>query len=204
MITVKTEIVNMPNELLDLIHQLLKNTLFNGHIPELVLSPKSHGYTSTIAGLLCHIGILLNYALGSGKENLLSPLTLIYMEPDKLNQRLFPTMKNMDSSVNSIKMAISEYGRWYECPNGHSYFIGEVSCYLQLHLNFYYNLLLLTYYLLKFFWNFNLIYFSLVWKTLDCVFLSRMWGHNWRQFSSIASWKRETTTLYRSYIGTSV
>ena len=125
----------MPNELLELMRQLLKNTLFNGHITELILSPSSHGYTSTIAGLLCHIGVLLHYALGTGKENLLSPLTLIYLNPDKLNQRLFPTMKNMDSSVSSIKMAIAENGRWYECPNGHSYFIGEVSYPILLIVN---------------------------------------------------------------------
>ena len=110
--------------------QLLSNRLFNGRIPELFLSHNSHGYTSTVAGLLCHIGIMLHYALDKEKEYILSPLTLIYLDPKKLIKKLFPTMENMETSASSVKMAIAEEGRWYECPNGHTYFIGEVSKYI--------------------------------------------------------------------------
>ena len=51
---------------------------------------------------------------------------MIYEKPSSLKGKLFPTM--MDDQLFAAKAAMSrENGTWYRCPNGHPYFIGNVS-----------------------------------------------------------------------------
>ena len=58
-------------------------------------------------------------------NKLFSPIAMIYEKPSSLKDKLFPTM--MDDQLLSARTAIKEGGKWYRCPNGHPYFIGDVS-----------------------------------------------------------------------------
>ena len=58
-------------------------------------------------------------------HKLFSPIALLYDNPISLQGKLFPTM--MDDQLLAAKAAMSvEAGKWYNCPNGHPYFIGDV------------------------------------------------------------------------------
>ena len=57
-------------------------------------------------------------------HKLFLPIALIYENPRTLKGRLFPTM--IEDSLFSAMTAIQESGRWYRCPKGHPYFIGNV------------------------------------------------------------------------------
>ena len=58
-------------------------------------------------------------------HKLFSPIALLHDNPLSLQGKLFPTM--MDDQLLAAKAAMSvETGKWYNCPNGHPYFIGNV------------------------------------------------------------------------------
>ena len=59
-------------------------------------------------------------------HKLFSPIALLHDNPLSLQGKLFPTM--MDDQLLAVKaaMSVEELGKWYNCPNGHLYFIGRV------------------------------------------------------------------------------
>ena len=59
-------------------------------------------------------------------NKLFSPIAMIYEKPSSLKDKLFPTM--MDDQLLSARTAmLGQSGKWYRCPNGDPYFIGDVS-----------------------------------------------------------------------------
>ena len=72
--------------------------------------------------LIYHVAVMLS---AKRYHKLFSPIALLYDNPMSLQDKLFPTM--MDDQFLAAKSAMSvETGSWYNCPNGHPYFIGNV------------------------------------------------------------------------------
>lgn len=93
-------------------------------LPELNINQNSSVENICLAGLICHVGVLLSLENIPG---LLSPLTDIYFNPSNLTQSLFPTMP--DHNLHVIRSSVRESGSWGECDNGHPHFITHVSKY---------------------------------------------------------------------------
>ena len=106
----------------DLTLQIITNNLGDGHLPNLQLSDTSSNSEIFLIRLIYHVAVMLSC---KKYHKLFLPIALIYENPQTLKDRLFPTM--MDDHFNSAKAAIKEAGNWYQCPNGHPYFIGRVS-----------------------------------------------------------------------------
>ena len=108
-------------ELNNLAIQIATNNLGEGHLQNLKLSQTSSNNEIFLIRLIYHVAVLLSC---KKYHKLFLPIALIYENPQNLKDRLFPTM--MDDHFNSAQAAIKERGQWYQCPNGHPYFIGEV------------------------------------------------------------------------------
>ena len=108
-------------ELNNLAIQIATNNMGDGHLPNLKLSDTSSNNEIFLIRLIYHVAVMLSC---KKYHKLFLPVALIYENPQNLKDRLFPTM--MDDHFNSAKAAIKESGKWYQCPNGHPYFIGDV------------------------------------------------------------------------------
>ena len=116
-----SDIKDISPELKDLAIQILTNNLGNGHLPNLKLSDTSTNNEILLIRLIYHVAVMLS---SKKYHELFLPIALIYENPQSLKGKLFPTMR--DDLLNTIGDAIKETGRWYQCPNGHPYFIGNV------------------------------------------------------------------------------
>ena len=101
--------------------QIMTNNLGDGHLPNLKLSDTSTNNEILLIRLIYHVAVMLS---SKKYHKLFLPIALIYENPQSLKGRLFPTM--MDDPLLSAIAAIEESGRWYKCPKGHPYFIGNV------------------------------------------------------------------------------
>ena len=118
-----TDLKNIKPELRDLIIQITTNNLGVGQLELLQLTDTSKSNQIFLVRLIFHMAVMLSCAK---YHKLFSPIALIYEQPLTLQDKFFPTM--MDDNVFSAKVAMTEGGKWYRCPNGHPYFIGDV-CY---------------------------------------------------------------------------
>ena len=119
---VNSDVKDFSPEMKDLTMQIITNNLGDGHLPNLQLSDTSSNSEIFLIRLIYHVAVMLSC---TKYHRLFLPIALIYENPQTLKDRLFPTM--MDDKFNSAKAAIKETGKWYQCPNGHPYFIGNVS-----------------------------------------------------------------------------
>ena len=117
-----TDLKGINTELNNLTIQIATNNLGDGHLPNLKLTDKSSNNEIFLIRLIYHVAVMLS---SKNYHKLFLPIALIYENPQSLKDRLFPTM--MDDHFNSAKGAITESGKWYQCPNGHPYFVGDVS-----------------------------------------------------------------------------
>ncbi|KAI6647030.1 E3 ubiquitin-protein ligase [Oopsacas minuta] len=106
-------------ELNNLVIQITTNNFGDGNLPNLKLTDTSSNHELFLIRLIYHAAVMLSC---KKYHKLFLPIALIYENPQTLQDRLFPTM--MDDQFNSAKAAIGESGNWYQCPNGHPYFIG--------------------------------------------------------------------------------
>ena len=114
--------LNLNLEMSDLIFQIATNEFGGGHLPNLQIKPTSSNHELFLIRLIFHGAVMLS----SGTyHKLFLPISGIYSNPASLRKRLFPTM--MDDQFVHTKSSIAESGKWYKCPNGHPYFIGDVS-----------------------------------------------------------------------------
>ena len=116
-----SDIKDIGPELKDLAIQIITNNLGDGHLPNLKLSNNSTNREILLIRLIYHVAVMLS---SKKYHKLFLPIALIYENPQNLKGRLFPTM--IDDPLISIAGAIKESGKWYQCPNGHPYFIGNV------------------------------------------------------------------------------
>ena len=108
-------------ELKDLATQIMTNNLGHGHLQNLKLSVTSTNNEIFLIRLIYHVAVMLS---SKRYHRLFLPIAQIYENPQNLNGKLFPTM--IDDPLVSAIAAFEESGRWYKCPKGHPYFIGNV------------------------------------------------------------------------------
>ena len=108
-------------DLNNLAKQIITNSLGDGHLPNLQLSDTSSNSEIFLIRLIYHVAVMLSC---KKYHKLFLPIALIYENPHTLKDRLFPTM--IEDPLISAMTAIQESGRWYRCPKGHPYFIGNV------------------------------------------------------------------------------
>ncbi|KAI6647050.1 E3 ubiquitin-protein ligase [Oopsacas minuta] len=101
--------------------QIATNNFGNGNLPNLKLTDTSSNHELFLIRLIYHVAVMLSC---KKYHKLFLPIALIYEDPQTLQDKLFPTM--MDDPLISAKVAmIGESGKWYQCPKGHPYFIGN-------------------------------------------------------------------------------
>ena len=122
--------LNLNSELSDLVFQITTNEFGGGHLPDLRIKPTSTNHELFLIRLVFHGAVML---CSGNYHKLLHPISRIYSNPASLRRRLFPTM--MDDQFVHTKHSIQESGNWYRCPNGHPYFIGDVSLLLKWNLS---------------------------------------------------------------------
>ena len=83
------------------IDQLLSgNGFLNGTFQDLLLSPLTSVTTRIIVEILCHLFVLLRHSYQDPTLiNFLSPLILIYSDPSKLHESLFPAMPDTQEEL---------------------------------------------------------------------------------------------------------
>ena len=87
----------------------------------MILTDRSRNNEIFLTRLIYHSAVMFSF---KKYNNLLLPIALIYENPKVLEDKLFPTMT--DDQFILIKDSIPDGGMWYQCPNGHPYFIGNV------------------------------------------------------------------------------
>ena len=118
---VNFDLKDINTEMNNLAIQIATNNLGDGHLPNLQLSNTSSNSEIFLIRLIYHVAVMLS---GTKYHRLFLPIALIYENPQNLKDRLFPTM--MDDQFLFTKSSMTDTGQWYQCPNGHPYFIGEV------------------------------------------------------------------------------
>ena len=118
----KSDPLNLNPELSDLIFQIATNEFASGHLPNLQIKPTSSNHELFLIRLIFHGAVML---CSSNYHKLFHPISKIYSNPASLRSRLFPTM--MDDQFVFTKNLFKDSGKWYKCPKGHPYFIGDVS-----------------------------------------------------------------------------
>ena len=108
-------------ELNNLAIQISSNNLGEGHLPNLKLSNTSSNNEIFLIRLIYHVAVMLSC---KKYHKLFLPIALIYENPQALREKLFPTM--IEDQFVFTKSSMTDTGQWYQCPNGHPYFIGEV------------------------------------------------------------------------------
>ena len=116
-----SDIKDISPELKDLAIRIITNNLGDGHLPDLKLSNNSTNREIFLIRLIYHVAVMLS---SKKYHKLFLPIALIYENPQNLKGKLFPTM--IDDPLISVAGAIKETGKWYQCPNGHPYFIANV------------------------------------------------------------------------------
>ena len=116
-----SDIKDISPELKNLATQIMTNNLGDGHLQNLKLSDTSSNNEIILIRLIYHVAVMLS---SKRYHRLFLPIALIYENPQNLNGKLFPTM--IEDPLISIRGIIKETGKWYQCPNGHPYFIGNV------------------------------------------------------------------------------
>ncbi|KAI6655776.1 E3 ubiquitin-protein ligase [Oopsacas minuta] len=117
---VNNDFAMINQELKNLTNQIATNNLGDGILPNLILNDRCRNNELFLIRLIYHVAVMLSY---KKYHQLFLPIALIYEKPETLNDKLFPTM--MDDQFLFTKNAMTEGGKWYECPNGHPYFIGN-------------------------------------------------------------------------------
>ena len=125
---VNSDIKDINQELKALAFQIITNNLGDGYLPNLKLSDTSTNSEVFLIRLIYHVAVMLS---SKKYHKLFLPIALIYENPQALCEKLFPTM--MDDQFIFTKSSMTESGQWYQCPNGHPYFIGEV-CTMYINL----------------------------------------------------------------------
>ena len=118
---VNFDLKDINTEMNNLAIQIATNNLGDGHLPNLQLSDTSSNSEIFLIRLIYHVAVMLSC---KKYHKLFLPIALIYENPQTLKDRLFPTM--MDDQFLFTKSSMTDIGQWYQCPNGHPYFIGEV------------------------------------------------------------------------------
>ena len=122
--------LNLNSELSDLISQIATNEFGGGRLPNLRIQPNSTNHELFLIRLIFHGAVVL---CNGNYHKLFQPISRIYSNPVSLQKKLFPTM--MDDQFVYTKYSILDSGQWYRCPNGHPYFIGDVSLILDWNLS---------------------------------------------------------------------
>ena len=93
-VTLQKRIQLLSPDLRKLADDMLQSKLFN--MGQFHFSQETHLNTVLIAGLLCHVAVLLLYAEDNG---FLKPLTLIHYDPSALRDKYLPTIVRGTPSV---------------------------------------------------------------------------------------------------------
>lgn len=112
----------MNSELSYLALQIATNKFGDERLCNLEMKPTSTNHQIFLVRLIFHGAVML---CSGNYHKLLLPISRIYTDPASLRGKLFPTM--IDDQFVYTKYSIQDRGKWYKCPNGHPYFIGEVS-----------------------------------------------------------------------------
>ena len=115
------DLKDISTELNNLAIQIATNNLGEGHLQNLKLSNTSSNNEIILIRLIYHVAVMLSC---KKYHKLFLPIALIYENPQALREKLFPTM--IEDQFVFTKSSMTDTGQWYQCPNGHPYFIGEV------------------------------------------------------------------------------
>ncbi|XP_077980129.1 E3 ubiquitin-protein ligase rnf213-alpha-like [Glandiceps talaboti] len=91
-----------------------------GHCSYVNVTPNQSPIQISMAKLIVHFMVVLRCKKSS---NLLGPLLLLIDQPERMNMAYFPTMP--EDHFSEAMEAMPATLRWYKCPNGHPYAIGE-------------------------------------------------------------------------------